>query len=348
MNTKKIFLILLIFLILVVIVLSFKNVKNKQTFQEKAAVSTPATLSLSTSTKAFHRGTTFSVDINLNTGGINTTGTSVILQFDPNFFEVQQVIPGKDLDQPQMYQNILRNLVDPQGKIFLDAGVLLPDPIYFNGQGVFGRISFKVKDNAPFSSSSISFFLSNPSLPNKIGDTDVVASGTKAGIDILGQATDLQISITLPTPTLAPTRTPTPTPTSTPTLAPTITPRPTSTPTLTPTSTPRPTSTPTPSLTPTLTPTPRPTSTPTPRPTPTPTSTPRPTSTPTPTPSPTPTLTPTPTPIPGDVNLDGQVNMGDYSLFVAKYGTNDPSCDFNKNGFVDMGDYGILVLNYGR
>jgi len=311
MDAKKKLSFVSFFLLLLLVALGFilNSLPKKTVYKEKAQVSpTPASLTLTSSAVNYVRGSSFTVDINLSTGGINTSGTSARLKFDPAFFQVLEVIPGKDLNQPQMYQNILRNTLDPQGIIYLDAGVTLSTPIYFNGQGIFGRVRFQVQNNAPLGQSTIFLFLNNASLPNQLGDCDVVASGADAGKDILGQVTNLTISIVLPTP------------------APTFSPTPTNSPA------PRPTATPTPTITPQPTATPTATKTPTPTPTPTATI----------------TLTPTPTPIPGDIDGDGYVTMVDYAIFVSKYGGNDSSCDFNKNGFVEMGDYTILVNNYGH
>lgn len=63
-------------------------------------------------------------------------------------------------------------------------------------------------------------------------------------------------------------------------------------------------------------------------------------------PKPGPTVTPTP--LLGDLNNDNHVNAADFSIFAAKYGTNDSACDFNHNGTVDAPDFDILKSNYGR
>jgi len=49
----------------------------------------------------------------------------------------------------------------------------------------------------------------------------------------------------------------------------------------------------------------------------------------------------------GDVDADGQVTMADYTIFITRYNTNDPACDFNNSGRVDIADYSLLVANYG-
>lgn len=168
------------------------------------------------------------------------------------------------------------------------------------------------------------------------------------------------------TPTHTATATPTDTPSPTSTLTPTLTPTPSDTPTATATDTATATATDTPTATATHTPTVTPTSTDTPTPTDTstptatltpsltptatdtPTQTPTATSTDTPTPTDTPTLTNTPTatstPQPGDVNLDGSVNVLDVQLCVNVFlGTEtDPGIMARANV---NGDAGVDVLD---
>lgn len=214
LNEKNVFSLLVFVFIVITLGLALILVKRPQIYQKKATTGTPASLSLSSLASSYPRGEIFFVDLNLSTGGLNTTGTAVKLLFDPNFFEALEIIPGKDLSQPQMYQNVLRKTIDPAGTIMLDAAVILPNPIYFNGQGIFGKVKFKVKENAPSGSSLISFFLLNPSLPRTLGDCDVIGSGEDAGRDLLGQVTNITITVgavpTGPTQTPSPTVTPAP------------------------------------------------------------------------------------------------------------------------------------------
>ena len=164
-----------------------------------------------------------------------------------------------------------------------------------------------------------------------------------------------------PTATHTPTDTPTPTPSHTPTMTftPTDTPTPTATATAmaTPTDTSTPTATHTLTMTPTASDTPTPTDTSTPTatliPSSTPTMTDTPTNTPTPTPSDTPTPTNTPTatstPQPGDLNLDGSVNVLDVQLCVNVFlGTEtDPGiiarANVNADAGVDVLDVQLIV-----
>jgi len=142
-------------------------------------------------------------------------------------------------------------------------------------------------------------------------------------------------------------------PTETPTFTATATS--TATPTPTPSDTPPPTATETPSPTPTDTPLPTATDSPTPTPTDTPlptatdSPTPTPTDTPLPTATDTPTATITPTLQPGDLNLDGAINVLDIQLCVnvALAVETDPAvidrADLNGDEAVNVLDVQLLV-----
>lgn len=104
---------------------------------------------------------------------------------------------------------------------------------------------------------------------------------------------------------------------------------------------------------PTATPTPTRTPTPTLTPIPSPTLTPKPT--PTPTPLATPTLLPSVTPTLsgqlGDINLDGRVNLFDFSQMVANMGSQN-TCghrlDLNADCQIDMKDMQLLQALYNK
>ena len=134
--------------------------------------------------------------------------------------------------------------------------------------------------------------------------------------------TDTALPTATDTPSPTPTATAEPTATDTPSLTPSATPLPTNTdtPTLEPTETPTSTDTPVPTLTPSPTASETPGPSPTPSATATDSPTPEPSETPTPTDTPVASLTPTPTPtgapLPGDLNLDSQINVLDVQLCV--------------------------------
>lgn len=58
--------------------------------------------------------------------------------------------------------------------------------------------------------------------------------------------------------------------------------------------------------------------------------------------------TSTPATLPGDMDRDRDVDIYDYSAFVTKFGTTDPTADFNRSGLVDIYDYNELIRNFGN
>ena len=50
----------------------------------------------------------------------------------------------------------------------------------------------------------------------------------------------------------------------------------------------------------------------------------------------------------GDLNNDGIVDAIDLSIFVSRWGSNDPDADLNNDGIVDAADLSILVSNWGE
>ena len=49
----------------------------------------------------------------------------------------------------------------------------------------------------------------------------------------------------------------------------------------------------------------------------------------------------------GDVDLDGDVDLGDFDLYKAAFGGDDYVSDFNGDGSVDLGDFNLLKDNFG-
>jgi von Willebrand factor type A domain/Dockerin type I domain len=54
------------------------------------------------------------------------------------------------------------------------------------------------------------------------------------------------------------------------------------------------------------------------------------------------------TPQPGDVNLDGCVNINDRALVLQQYGTPGTSADLNRDGIVNIFDLQTVLRNFGR
>ena len=49
----------------------------------------------------------------------------------------------------------------------------------------------------------------------------------------------------------------------------------------------------------------------------------------------------------GDANGDDRIDILDFSLLRAGYGTADPRADFDNSGLVDILDFSLLRVNFG-
>jgi hypothetical protein len=52
-------------------------------------------------------------------------------------------------------------------------------------------------------------------------------------------------------------------------------------------------------------------------------------------------------PCPADFDLDGQVNIGDFSLFLVAFGSSDPLFDLDGDGQVGLGDFSEFLVSFG-
>jgi len=250
---------LLLFVLLLPLLIISELINKKALVQKKATGGNPS-FSFSPATLNVNPGQEFLVEIKINTPGQQTSGGSIQVVYNKDIFEAKEITP------PLMLPTVLRKKIDNQvGKLFLDAGVEVGNPQYFAGEGVFGKIKFKVKPEANAGNKTIAFFLNNPGNPAALGDCDIIGTADKVGQDLLAEVNNLNVTIispitptstpvpTTPFPTFPPgqptaTQTPTEPPTPTTSLGqPTNTPYPTQPP---PTSTPFPTSTPKPTLPP--------------------------------------------------------------------------------------------------
>jgi hypothetical protein len=340
MSKKSLLVFLLFFLVSGCgLVASLILTKERQIVEKRAAGGQGAYLSLLPSLTVGN-GQEFSLPVMLGTDGVEIIGVDVVLNFDKNFLELTDVIPGPD-PRPNTYTypfgtylpvdnngnfnvQAVKNSANSSGKIEIGAVAFnwaseqtTPG---FNGTLDQTNPLFTLKFRAKQAGQTSVYFSPNPFTPGTTADSNLVRINGDQVQDILSQVTNLSITITstTPTPTSGPTNTPTPTP------------RPTNTPTPTPTPTPRPTNTPTP--------TPRPTNTPTP--------TPQPTNTPTPTPQCTGN---------GDINLDGKVSEIDIMIILNNWSPTGPvptpvpgycSSDVNNDGRVSESDIMKVLLNW--
>lgn len=139
-----------------------------------------ATLSLDPHSGTFNQGCTFSVNVNLDTGGADTDGTDAIIKYDSSRFLGQSITNGS------LYPDFPGNNIDnANGKISILSLAAVDKP--FNGKGVLATINFKVQSSAPAGSTQITFEF-NPNDKSNTKDTNVIERGTI--VDVLNSVTD--------------------------------------------------------------------------------------------------------------------------------------------------------------
>lgn len=164
-----------------------------------AAYAQTATLSLSPSSGTFNKSCTFSLQINLNTGGVQTDGTDAILIYDSARFTATSISSGT------IYPDYPGNNIDEtNGKITVSGLASIASP--FSGSGTLATVNFTVKDAAQTGATQIKFDF-DPNDKSKTTDSNVVERGTVA--DILNSVTNGNYTIgtgtcVQPSPTPAP------------------------------------------------------------------------------------------------------------------------------------------------
>jgi len=110
-----------------------KNVPQPTTITQAA---TGALLSFSPAQKVIKVGEEFDVELLLDTKGIKTSGTDVIVSYDPTVVEILDVRPGL------LYQkNPLNEVAVARGKIGFSA--VTEPPKTFSGKGTLAYLKFK-------------------------------------------------------------------------------------------------------------------------------------------------------------------------------------------------------------
>lgn len=195
----------IIMLLLLPLQLVSAVISQKVLYQGRAVGAEPS-FKFSPSSLTVNPSDTFTVDVEMASGGQTIGGAAIQISFDSQSFQVLRVTPGNQINQsPAMLANILKNEFDNQrGLIKLDAGVAFTNPQYYSGEGIFARIQFKALDDASLGNHTIAFFW-HPDNPQALGDCDLIAVGENLGQDILQAVTPLTVNIiALPTPTLPP------------------------------------------------------------------------------------------------------------------------------------------------
>jgi len=174
------------------------------------AYAASASLSLDPASGSYAQGEIFEIKVLLNTGGGRTSGSDVLLNFDSNLLQAQDIIPG------DIYSFYVGEEIDnDQGKLAISGLAGSTDELY-QGDGVFATIEFQGKNSG---STQVTFdFTSGYRNDSNVADfdaqADILASASGGSYQIeAGVGGDLTPTPT-PTSTTALTATPEPTPTT--------------------------------------------------------------------------------------------------------------------------------------
>lgn len=138
------------------------------------ALAQSATLSLSPSSGTFNKACSFSLQINLNTAGVQTDGSDAIIIYDTARFSATSISAGS------IYADYPGSSIDEtSGKITISGLASVTTP--FSGQGILATVNFKVKDDAQAGATQIKFDF-DPQDKTKTTDSNVVERGTVSDV----------------------------------------------------------------------------------------------------------------------------------------------------------------------
>lgn len=131
-----------------------------------------STLSLSPSAGTFNKGCNFSLEVVVDTQGVQSDGTDAILIYDASRFTAQTITSGT------IYPDFPGNNIDASsGKITISGLASVSTP--FTGKGTLATINFTVLGTAPAGSTQVTFDF-DPNDKAKTIDSNVVERGTVA------------------------------------------------------------------------------------------------------------------------------------------------------------------------
>lgn len=132
-----------------------------------------ASLSLSPSAGTFNKGCTFSVKINVDTGGIQTDGTDAVIKYDPS-------VLSATITSGTIYNDYPGNNVDSaNGKITVSGLASVSQA--FSGTGTLATLNFTVSPTTPASTTAVTFDF-DPNNKAKTTDSNIVERGTTADV----------------------------------------------------------------------------------------------------------------------------------------------------------------------
>lgn len=139
-----------------------------------------STLSLSPSTGTFKQGCNFSLDVVVDTQGIQSDGTDAIIMYDASKFSALTITDGT------VYPDFPGNNIDASsGKITISGLASVSSP--FTGKGILATINFKVNDTSSVGATQVTFdFDAN----NKAKTTDSNVVQRETVVDTLNAVTN--------------------------------------------------------------------------------------------------------------------------------------------------------------
>lgn len=144
-----------------------------------------ATLSLDPSGGTFNQSCSFSLNINLDTGGAQTDGTDAIILYDTSRLDATSVVSGT------IYTDYPGNNIDSStGKITISGIASASTP--FSGEGTLATINFTVQSSAPAGATQVTFDF-NPKDKAKTTDSNVVQTTTV--VDVLNSVVNGRYTI---------------------------------------------------------------------------------------------------------------------------------------------------------
>lgn len=141
-----------------------------------------ATLSFDPASGVINKGCEISIKINLDTQGIQTDGTDVIVLYTP----AQLTTSTSQIVNGTIYPEYPGNSVDPTGKVSTSGISSVSSP--FSGSGTFATIKFNVVNTLTEGAKVNLNFDFDPNDKTKTTDTNVVQRGTIA--DVLSSVTN--------------------------------------------------------------------------------------------------------------------------------------------------------------
>lgn len=142
-----------------------------------------ATLTFNPSSGVLNKGCEVSIKIDLDTQGVQTDGTDVIVLYTP----AQVSLTTSSITNGTIYPEYPGNSVDPTtGKVSISGISSVSSP--FSGTGTFATLKFKVADTLAANTPINLSFDFDPNNKTKTTDTNVVERGTIA--DVLNSVTN--------------------------------------------------------------------------------------------------------------------------------------------------------------